>query len=399
MNILILHRIPYHKINYHLGIDHRRHTVTYIGTEAALASLPGELPCRRIARPGLGPVYREVLQCLDSAPAHFDSVISLSEYELLDAAHVRQVLGVPGDSPQQVLTVRDKLQMKARVAAAGLPVPLAMSLEDWQAGCALSWHGRIVLKPVDGASSENVLIFDDEQSMRAYLVRHPLPHGQFEIEQFIDAGILHFDGLVVDGEVVLLVASQYIGSCLGYARGHALGSIQRPTAPGEAGWVAAVIRALAIEHGAFHLEAFAGEVQPIFLEIGHRVGGAEVAETVRLHTGIDLHQAWLHWLTEGVRPAIPPRAPWYYGWFVLPGHHLPPGPCRLRGQQPFANHPQVLRWQQLAADQPLPRHITYQGHEVPAAGIIRGANPGQLAELMHRILSEVHVEPMTEVPA
>lgn len=51
MKILVLHRVPYFKIEYHRGISHDRHDVTYFGTDQALATLPPHLRCERVSRP------------------------------------------------------------------------------------------------------------------------------------------------------------------------------------------------------------------------------------------------------------------------------------------------------------------------------------------------------------
>jgi hypothetical protein len=95
MRILILHRIPYHKIDYHLGIDHDRHDVCYIGTEKSLATIPASLPCKQLLRPGIDRASDEVIAIIKSLDITFDRVLSLSEYELLDAARVRSMKRTP----------------------------------------------------------------------------------------------------------------------------------------------------------------------------------------------------------------------------------------------------------------------------------------------------------------
>ena len=43
MKLLVLHRVPYAKIDYHRGIDHTEHDVTYIGIDKALETIPRDL--------------------------------------------------------------------------------------------------------------------------------------------------------------------------------------------------------------------------------------------------------------------------------------------------------------------------------------------------------------------
>src|SRR5690348_3505694 len=105
MKLLVLHRIPYHKVSYHRGIDHTQHDVTYIGTAEALQNIPADLRCQRWVRPGKGNVADEVLVQLEKRRGRkhcFDRVISLSEYELLDAAQVREALGITGPKLAEV---------------------------------------------------------------------------------------------------------------------------------------------------------------------------------------------------------------------------------------------------------------------------------------------------------
>ena len=116
MNILVLHRIPYHKIDYHRGIDHDAHHVIYFGTREALGTIPAWLRHRPIERPGKAGTFEEARAWLQREPLRFDRVISLSEYELLDAAQLRESLDVEGAPVAQVMLVRDKVRMKHAVA-------------------------------------------------------------------------------------------------------------------------------------------------------------------------------------------------------------------------------------------------------------------------------------------
>src|SRR5262245_60176269 len=114
MRILVLHRIPFHKVRYDRGIDHQRHDVVYVGTAAALKTIPAELRATRIERPGTARVADEVVAAALASGGRYDRVISLSEYELLDAAEVRERMGVVGPSVAEVTVVRDKVVMKER---------------------------------------------------------------------------------------------------------------------------------------------------------------------------------------------------------------------------------------------------------------------------------------------
>ncbi|MCD4498882.1 ATP-grasp domain-containing protein [Chromobacterium vaccinii] len=418
MNILILHRIPYQKINYHLGIDHDRHNVTYIGTAKQLANLPEGLRCARLERPGLKDTASEVLAILSDLKLHFDRVISLSEYELLDAAKVREALGVPGASIDEVMAVRDKLIMKHRAAAAGLRVPQALPLAEFLAQGGAPWPGRTVIKPVDGASSEDVQVFDDPASLASALESRQagIPRldqdlhanaERFEVETFITGPLLHLDGLVHNGKVVALVGSRYIGTCLDYAKGQPLGSVQFKLDAAQEQWVQRAIDAISLRSGAFHLEVIDdnGSGDWVFLEIANRVGGADVVDTFEMATGIYLPAQELAILC-GEQPDLPGslRKTTFFGWFVFPGHHLPDGFVELDGHQSFCKSSELLRHSVLPRDTPLPRNITYQAFEVPFSGVVGAESTTTLQAWMEALFAAVTLHPrlqeeVREVPA
>jgi hypothetical protein len=405
MKILILHRIPYHKIDYHLGIDHAVHEVTYLGTEKALANIPPGLRCRRIGRAGIERASVEAVPLLQ-VEDRFDRVISLSEYELQDAALLRHHFGIEGALPHEVEKVRNKLIMKHEVRAAGLAAPRFMSLRALvESKGAASWQGRTVLKPVDGASSEDVHIFDSPAQIMTALnfmstgiksldAASPAID-RFECEEFIEGPILHFDGLVWNDSLIAVTGSRYIGTCLGYAEGRPLGSVQLAMDAVARAWVAASLRAVGIRNGSFHLEAIEHERGMVFLEVANRVGGADVAATFELATGVHLPSAELKILIgESPAVSIHPSKGLRYGWFVVPGHHIDAEYGRLAGHAAFASHPNMVRWNQISPDQPLPRQITYQAVEVPAAGIVRGETTEQIEEFMRAMFASIRVEPV-----
>src|SRR5262249_5503855 len=128
----------------------------------------------KIPRPGVGPLVEEVATILERMGAsvpRFDLVTSSSEFDLLDAARLREMLDVPGPRYEDALRVRDKVRMKQAVQRAGLRVPLHMlASRVFESGQReLPWKGRTVLKPIDGAASENVQEYPTAASASAAL--------------------------------------------------------------------------------------------------------------------------------------------------------------------------------------------------------------------------------------
>lgn len=412
MKILILHRVPYFKIEYHRGISHDLHEVTYFGTDRALATLPPHLRCERVSRPGTRPAFEEALDWLAKRPRHFDRVISASEYELLDAARLRERLGVPGAPVDQVMLARDKVLMKQAVERAGLRVPRFLPLPRFlEMGGRPPWYGRTVLKPHRGASSEDVLVFDTPSQAAAAITEGRTGVARidaggdledFEVEEFVSGPIQHFDGLVQDGEILVLTASQYVGTCLKYAQGQPMGSFQIDLSEATRAWVARALAAVRVEDGSFHLEAIIDEGEPVFLEVGNRVGGADVVTTVELATDVHLPSYELRVLlgepVAGTLPE-PPADRRRYGWFVHPGHHLAGRVFQgLEGALAFRDSTHAVTWNELPAGAPLPDHITYQAGETVLAGIVASDTPEDTREWIVDLFDSLTVRTRPAVP-
>lgn len=408
MKILILHRVPYPRIEYHRGIDHELHDVTYLGKQSAIDTLPPQLRCTAIVRPGLASAHDEALAWLAQSPQSFDRIISMSEYELLDAARLREALNVDGAPLAAVNLARNKLDMKAAVQARKLRVPRFMPLDRYLALQGhVPWRGATVLKPHSGASSMDVSIH--QQPVSAFdEIRHKVSElslriEEFQVEEFISGPIRHFDGLVQNGRILTLLSSEYVGTCLDYMeRGQPLGSWHRETTVEIRDWVSAVLQAVQIHNGAFHLEAIMEDDEPVFLEVGNRVGGADVVATYELATGIHLPSLELRIHIGGELDIehLTRKAPNLgFGWFVFPGHtHRERIYQGLNGADELRASPLVVQWNELQPGALLPEHVTYSAFEAPLAGIVKSADPLQTRAWMQALFTRVSLaEHLTSV--
>lgn len=402
MNILILHRVPYARIDYQRGINHSEHQVTYIGKQAIIDSLPAQLPCTAVVRPGTADTFDEVQAWLDQHPQHFDRIISMSEYELLDAARLREAYGIPGASVAQVLLTRNKLLMKDAVAAHGLRVPRYLAALDFLAQPqACPWRGKTVIKPHSGASSVDVTVHDSVphafDALSGRLADGALTAQAFEVEQFIDGPVRHFDGLIQNGKLYAITASEYVGTCLAYMEhGQPLGSFQIEITPALQQWVERVLAAVQISNGTFHLEAIMDGDDPVFLEVGNRVGGADVVATFEMATGVHLPSLELRtYLSDAALPErliCPTDRQPSFAWFVFAGHtQADPHFHGLTGAERFRDHPAVIQWHALASGAGLPRHVTYSAHEAPLTGIVEFGQAKQAQAWLHALFEQVQM--------
>jgi hypothetical protein len=406
MRICVLHRVPFGEVGYDKAIEHDVHDVVYIGPKAALADIPSGLRCQKIERPGTGATWEEVLAALAGQPRP-DRVVSLSEFELLDAARVRERLGIPGKRPEEILTVRDKVKMKGAIHAAGLRAPRFIPCAALASGAAGTppWTGKTVLKPRDGACSRDTVTFpkaadavDAVRSGKTGIAAFQAE--QFEIEEFAEGPVFHVDAVIIDGRLQVAMASRNINTPLEYARGLPLGSVELGPRPDLERFAEACSRALGHHTGVFHLEGILQDDGPVFIEMGARAGAASIVDTMELARGVHLYRVMLACEVFGrvdlTAAANHRRAAPAYGWFVFPGHALGRGGMKIQGAERFAKDRRVVRWVQLPDGHPSPGYITYAPEDSPITGMVQGSDTadveGFLTELFRTV--RVQVEPL-----
>ncbi|MNV44058.1 hypothetical protein D3C71_1358020 [compost metagenome] len=169
-------------------------------------------------------------------------------------------------------------------------------------------------------------------------------------------------------------ASRYVGTCLAYAKGEPLGSFHFPLSPVMRDWTSKILAAVGIRNGSFHLEAIDSSEGLVFLEVGNRVGGADVVATFELATGVHLPSEELRILVgTGTTSSLPTTqtATVWHGWFVFPGHTRAEAEYGgMKGLDRYRSDPAVIRWVELPASSTLKHHITYSAGEAPLAGIV-----------------------------
>ncbi|MEU8580803.1 ATP-grasp domain-containing protein [Streptomyces abikoensis] len=392
MKILVIHQVPYRKISYHLGLDHERHEVTYIGHPARMADLPTGLRCRRIELAEGEDLVAGVTARVSRADG-YEGMLSLSEFGMLESWHIRRHLGLAGPSLEHLERVRDKVSMKRALADSGIRYP---RFEAAPAPCdALPWTGRTVIKPRQGASSEGVTVHDTARdALTAYW---KLEHRQdVQLEEYIDGAILHADGLVSGGTLVDLAVSRYVNKPVDYLGGAPLASHQIPDRDGRyRDFAERVVEALEIEAGTLHLELFETEEgELVFLEVANRMGGAGVVDAHLRHTGVHLpsHEIAIRLGLERPAPAEPSGR--HHGWLAVPGHHLDPAPGHTIHVPPeLRDHPAVDALHVLDRERPLPDHVTYHEWLVPVFIEASHDDPEELGAFLRECARTITVEP------
>ncbi|MEU0200590.1 MULTISPECIES: hypothetical protein [unclassified Streptomyces] len=391
MRILVIHQVPYRKIDYHRGIDHDRHDVTYIGQPHRMADLPAELRCRRLVLDEGEDLLDGILARTSRADG-YEKVLSLSEFAMFEARRVREHLGLPGPDLAQVERVRDKVSMKAALAGSDIRYPRFVAAPP---ACGpLPWSGRTVVKPRQGASSEGVTVYPSaREALSAYRrLDNPRDH---QLEEYVEGDILHADGLVSDGELVHLVVSRYITKPVDFVTGTPLGSYQLPYDEEHFTFASRVVKALGITEGCLHLEMFeTPEGELVFLEVANRVGGAGVITAHERHSGVHLPTHEIAVRLGLPRPEPSGATGRYHAWLVFPGHHLPPGTTvDVTVPDHLAHHPCVDRLHRLGPTEPLPDHVTYQEWLVPVFVEASHQDSEVLGDFLRECVRAITVKP------
>jgi biotin carboxylase len=334
-HILVIHRWRDRYARYEDYVDHHADRVTYVTTTLARPAIPSSAV--EVVTVSATDDFAEVCKAADALVERFGvpaRVIALNEGDLDTAAMLRAYLGCPGQDPTQLARFRDKLTMVQLVAAAGIRTPAFADAPDADAVREfVGQHGwPVVVKPRRGTASRGVVRLDSADD----LVRlSDLPAEPRLVQRFCADPIYHVDGLWTGTQLGPWRASRYLNTCVDFTTGAALGSVEvddETLLDYLAEFAAAVAGALSDEPWVFHMELFVGSVanappQLTFLEVGYRVGGAEIPFVWREVHGVDLMAAAID-VQLGRQPAIASPSSWRTGgWLLVPTPVR--APCRV----------------------------------------------------------------------
>lgn len=228
------------------------------------------------------------------------AIVTTSEFDVVRMAQMRELFGIEGQTVNNALLFRDKIEMKKKVAQAGLKVP-----EFIRAANAIDVlrfvenHGYpIIIKPVNGAGTVNVNLIRDEVALCEFLDKNTVEN--LDVETYVDGKLYHVDGLIYDGEVKFIWPHAYNSeSTLGFDDGHHMGSYMldkdRPITHRLIQFAKDVLKALeAPSLATFHCEIFHNTQDELVLcEIACRLGGGRIVPVLNAGFGVDLYEYWV----------------------------------------------------------------------------------------------------------
>lgn len=342
----------------------------------------------------------DVLRLVDkivSENGPFDHVIAFSEHLLDLAAAIRERHGIPGPDPREADRFRDKKIMKTLVAEQGVRVPRwhpCRSPEQVMADAEAIGY-PLILKPARGASAEGVHKVSSAQELRALCELADL--ADHEIEEYVGGEVLHADGVVDQhGACLFMSVSRYVSNCLAFASGEPLGSVIQtdPDIRSECRRFALdCLSALELKASAFHLEFFDTGRELVFLEIGARVPGADVAQVVLDVCGVNLFRLWVDVLLGN--PVEPPDVTFAEsgGWLIVP--RPTPLPQRVVSATPLLGSVPHLYRELVPFPGEVLEHVGGYASLQSGRFLFRGGTQEQIAEAMHSALAKYR---LTAVP-
>src|SRR5271155_2874370 len=230
-----------------------------------------------------------------------DRIVALDEFDLENAAALREHLRVPGMGLTTIRYFRDKLAMRGRARESSIPVPEFIHVLNHEA--LAEFMSRVqppwLLKPRSQASGIGMKKIQEPHELWPYLDQLGDAQSNYLLEQFVPGDVFHIDSIVSERKVLFAEAHAYGTPPLNTS--HDGGVFTTRTLPRDSAEAKAlsrlnreVIESLGLVRGVTHTEFLRAREDGkfYFLEIAARVGGAYISDMVEAATGVNLWREW-----------------------------------------------------------------------------------------------------------
>jgi biotin carboxylase len=300
-----------------------------------------------------------------------DRIVALDEFDMENAAALREHLRIPGMGLTTVRHFRDKLAMRGRAKEEGINVPEFIhvlnhaALNDFMSRVKPPW----LLKPRSQASGIGMKKIHAPADLWPLLDQLGDAQSNYLLEQFVSGDVFHVDSIVSERKVVFAEVHSYGSPPLNVS--HEGGvfttrTLSRTSAESRAlqKLNRELIAALGLVRGVTHAEFLRAHEDGkfYFIEIAARVGGAYISDAVEAATGINLWREWARIeVTSGKIPYVLPKRRREYAGVVL---------SLSRQEVPDTS---------AYTDPEIVQRITKKHH---AGFVLRAANPERISELL-----------------
>jgi biotin carboxylase len=230
-----------------------------------------------------------------------DRIVALDEFDLENAASLREHLRIPGMGLTTIRYFRDKLAMRGRAQESGISVPEFIhvlnhqALNDFMDRVKPPW----LLKPRSQASGIGMKKIQAAHELWPLLEQLGDAQSNYLLEQFVLGDVFHIDSIVSERKVLFAEAQAYGTPPLNTS--HEGGVFTTRTLSRDSSDSKTlnklnreVIEALGLVRGVTHTEFLRAREDGKFhfLEIAARVGGAYISDVIEAATGVNLWREW-----------------------------------------------------------------------------------------------------------
>jgi biotin carboxylase len=229
-----------------------------------------------------------------------DRIVALDDFDVELAAMLREYLHVPGMGVTTARGFRDKLAMRHRAVAAGIPCPEFVHavngerVAEWTARVAPPW----MLKPRSQAAAIGIRKVESGEELSSAIDALGDSHADALVEQYLPGAVYHVDSIVFAGRVRFAAASRYHTPPMVVAHEGGIFASQTldendPAAATLRTLNSRVLESFGLQRGASHTEFIQHQDGGwYFLETSARVGGAYIVDVIEAATGINLWREW-----------------------------------------------------------------------------------------------------------
>ncbi|MFA6434592.1 MAG: hypothetical protein WCW52_07850 [Elusimicrobiales bacterium] len=245
----------------------------------------------------------EALRFFSGRFGKIDRIDSLNEYWLETEARLRSEFGIPGVQAHEVSEIRKKSLMKKVFSRMGIAHARGEIVSDAARAHVLAAELKfpVVVKPDDGMGAEHTYRLNSSAEVDGFFAGKP--GRDFIMEEFIDGGIVTFDGLAgPDGEIIFCTSHLYGERVMEavLADMHISYYSQRdiPRDLEEAG--VKLVKGFAVRERFFHFEFFRRPDGTLCaLEVNIRPPGGMTMDMFNFACDIDMYAVWAKMMTGG----------------------------------------------------------------------------------------------------
>ena len=240
-------------------------------------------------------------------------VVALEEYDIVTAAHIREHLSLPGMGATTARCFQDKLAMRTRARAVGIPQPEFVPLLNYQVidEFLKRTEAPWMLKPRVSASAMGIKKLYEPEMVRSAIAELDGREAFHEnsafylLEHYISGDVYHVDSLVEGGKILFASVEHYGAPPFEVAHfgGVTISHTVKRGSQAERSLLTLnkkLLHGFGFERGVTHAEyirrakvgSATGRDQFYFLEVAARVGGAYTAETIAAASGVNPWREW-----------------------------------------------------------------------------------------------------------